>query len=912
MINEEWKEMGRQAFQEKKWNRYKRNLKEHLDKEGHSEDKINEAIEQFKLELGQELPEKVEDVNPFKSQDNLLGSIFYYARKRGNLKYESLFTSLDMEDIAIKASINSSSELTKAKNKLEEFKEAEHPAKNKEVIVRNLNLLEKKLEGRERQLDQVSKLPERRKRINLGWMEEIGNLPLGRWETREKVYNYWEGIHKKHKAVVKSFDEFNEKAQKVINDTSDKDLEDALEDTKKLYQGKFLDDSSIIPNYVLKLQPFMMQIEQNFPAALSLIGKFLELKGIAEDEDIVTFTPSSDEGMGRDAVSEGASVSGKEATEGEFMQARTGSTTYEGGKAVGGSGASASITINQEAKDIFDEVKQIKLTSKRNNAVTVDPIFWYKYNDDYEDISIPMANLREIRGILTGEYEGGKDSHQPLLNLLPTLKEKYGDEFMSWFEKWAENMALGRNKGPFYLPISPFIEDEYYKDINTANKIVEFGSKDKTTGFGVHELSTGAKNKKGTVLWQEFNNGKKGQESEKEITDNILDKTNNLTQEFLEVLTSLGKEINDSFDVYNEKATDTETDSKQVYGNLGAIKQISSQGVNRTLVPEMTKSWNKLMEAMYDYYIEPMSGKFFIQGKEKPRWATSNAWLNLSKMVKDKQGKLVSPIGSLLDKGMSDITVKDIEQLIKFMQMATRGNIIAEDNTLLSEARKTSKALDNMFGEQFSEKNKISVLNVVYEVMPSATLKGSPKAVRRFFKGLEDKDEIKSEYKSKKNFPIDMLRHAINLPEFTAFYGLSDYRAGAPKKESDIFGEKGGKTRAEKQRVVAMDEDMHNALLRLDKLFDSFYQMDDVNKSLLYAHDTIRKMQDKNIVKSYLSLTDVDQMGLVIDKIHKEHRMDLTATEIDKIVKAVSSYKSISSNYGINEEVVYKIKAMFR
>ena len=53
-------------------------------------------------------------------------------------------------------------------------------------------------------------------------------------------------------------------------------------------------------------------------------------------------------------------------------------------------------------------------------------------------------------------------------------------------------------------------------------------------------------------------------------------------------------------------------------------------------------------------------------------------------------------------------------------------------------------------------------------------------------------------------------------------------------------------------------------------------------------------------------------MGLVINKIHREHRMDVTATEVDKIVKSVSSYESISRNYGINEEVVYTIKAMFR
>ena len=53
-------------------------------------------------------------------------------------------------------------------------------------------------------------------------------------------------------------------------------------------------------------------------------------------------------------------------------------------------------------------------------------------------------------------------------------------------------------------------------------------------------------------------------------------------------------------------------------------------------------------------------------------------------------------------------------------------------------------------------------------------------------------------------------------------------------------------------------------------------------------------------------------MDLVINKVHDEHRIDLTATEIDRMVKSVSSYKSIANNYGLNEEVVYTVKALFR
>ena len=53
-------------------------------------------------------------------------------------------------------------------------------------------------------------------------------------------------------------------------------------------------------------------------------------------------------------------------------------------------------------------------------------------------------------------------------------------------------------------------------------------------------------------------------------------------------------------------------------------------------------------------------------------------------------------------------------------------------------------------------------------------------------------------------------------------------------------------------------------------------------------------------------------MDDVLTKMEVEYNMNLTATEIDMIVKAVSSYSSIASNYGIHEESVYTIKAMFR
>ena len=108
------------------------------------------------------------------------------------------------------------------------------------------------------------------------------------------------------------------------------------------------------------------------------------------------------------------------------------------------------------------------------------------------------------------------------------------------------------------------------------------------------------------------------------------------------------------------------------------------------------------------------------------------------------------------------------------------------------------------------------------------------------------------------------------------------------------------------------DKELYNELKALDAVFDEFYKMDEINAAMLEAHDTIRKMNNEPIFSAHLSLDSIEDMDLIINKLHLEQNMEVTATEVDKIVKAVSSYESIAANFGINEESVYTIKALFR
>jgi len=902
MITEDWKEKAKEAWENQKWDEFSEDLYDHLETTNPdaSEEALDKEINELRDELATQLPEgKQKDVNPFEEFNKLVSKIFDWRNKKRNVNYEDLFVSgFDLDNVKVKRQIDDEDKIDKAKNDLESLSQSGHPAvtddTQKGEINKNIDFLKKLLDKRKSKLEQA-RVSGSKKKINLGWIEEIGNLPYGRWETRERIYDYWEGIHKKHTIVVDAFEDFNKAANELFEKNKDETLKEALSEVQDLYQKKYLQGNIIIPNYVLKLNSFSMEVEEGLPFAIRLIGKFLELKGISEDEDIseapkaqVEVAGKEDERVGENVEHEGVFDTLHEEDRPKFVE---------------------TASMSPAVQEVVDETEKIKLTTK-TKAIPVDPIFWYKYSDEYEDMPIPIGDLRKLRNLLIG---GGE--YRSLLSMMPVFKEnqQLTDEFISKFDEWANNISMTRKKAPYHLPISPFIEDEYYAR-QQPKELLEF-----TTGVQTPEKSklknvlevreTSTKLPKDTGLFfQDFARGKKGKKQKKVINEQYLDEVNEMTEDFLEVLTTFGKEVRDAFDVYNERISEEDhKDGGSLGGSFGAIKQIASQGINRKLPTELTEQWNDLMNAMYEYYIEPLSGKFYVQAKERPRWSTGSAWLNLSKMVRDKQGQLVSPIGSLLEKGMDDIRKKDIDALITFMSLATQGTLVDDEKRLWQTARRASKALNEIFGQQFDKKNKISVLNVIKGAMPTADIKNQTKALQRFFGDLKpDKD------RRRKNYPIDMLRHAINLPEFTAFFGVSSYRAGAPKREPDVFGEGGSDPRAEKKLAIGMDKDLYASLLRLDRLFDEFHKMDEINESLLYAHDTIRKMENKPIVKSSLSLTDVDHMGLVINKIHKEHRMDLTATEIDRIVKAVSSYESISRNYGINEEVVYTVKAMFR
>lgn len=664
-------------------------------------------------------------------------------------------------------------------------------------------------------------------RIDFGWAEEVGDLPLGKLETRQRVYDYWADIHGKHGAVLEATENLISVAKGLVEEQEvDKDsafqelntahgmVEDYLknvDDLEKIYNMG-------IPNYVLQLPAFELKVPDDFHSSILLLDSFLDLKGVMDEKE-----------------------------EGEEKE-----------EEVAGGGKDLPVTRdNPQDRSLPAPTRRRKQPKVfDSNKIEVDPIFYYQYEDEYKGVKIPLAQIKKVRKMLDG-YEDNFGEELAGLKYL-YLNDEELDEFDDWFDDYENMVTQASSKSNrFFLPISPFVE-KYMDDS-------DYGSEG------------GAK---------------------------IASRTsemNEITFDFLEAINSLIEIQRTQFSTYQRKKTD---DAGTIIEGLGQrtsgaragqdtpnpITDVFGERPEKTVL-ELDKAWNDLLSALNEYYLLPMQGKNYVQAKERPRWATSHASLVLS--IKNAK---TNPLGTLLDRmvteGVEGLKPSHMNNIGDFIEHVRTGGS-RFDRKIWNKGKRAVKALDSIFGKQFHDKNMESIGYIIYDMGKKLNATSIINNPPTYWSKLED---YHSDYKKgSTTYPIEQLRHALNTPEFTAWMGLSEGREQADKKP---WGHQNKK--------------LVEAVTKLDKIFDTFHKMDEINAALLNAHDAIRKMQSSPIIYSNLSLHSIDHMDLVINKIHKEQRMDLTATEIDKIVKAVASYESIAKNYGLNEEVVYTVKAMFR
>jgi len=87
---------------------------------------------------------------------------------------------------------------------------------------------------------------------------------------------------------------------------------------------------------------------------------------------------------------------------------------------------------------------------------------------------------------------------------------------------------------------------------------------------------------------------------------------------------------------------------------------------------------------------------------------------------------------------------------------------------------------------------------------------------------------------------------------------------------------------------------------------------DAMYKAYVEALDTLKSNRGEKIYKAYFDFNDVGDVEYVLDLIEKEDHIDLYARDIEGIIKSYDSFNTLSSYYGISDDIIYKVKGLFR
>lgn len=87
----------------------------------------------------------------------------------------------------------------------------------------------------------------------------------------------------------------------------------------------------------------------------------------------------------------------------------------------------------------------------------------------------------------------------------------------------------------------------------------------------------------------------------------------------------------------------------------------------------------------------------------------------------------------------------------------------------------------------------------------------------------------------------------------------------------------------------------------------------DIENSLMKAIDLLRKGNGLMVYKAHLDMANIDDVSTVSDLIKKENRVDLYAQDMETILNSHNkTFKELSKQIGVSEEVIYKVRGLFR
>ena len=514
-------------------------------------------------------------------------------------------------------------------------------------------------------------------------------------------------------------------------------------------------------------------------------------------------------------------------------------------------------TEEEEAQDIA----QRRLETIKNYD-EVDPYFAILLAKNPKLIKVNENTIEQAIEQISDLYEYGESN---VGQEIKQLHLKQIDRFMNLY-KTAANIA---NSPPFYLHLTD--NPDNVKAIETALSIAN------QQQVGIQSNKIGENNIDTKTL------------SYKNAADYINTET-------IKLMTLLGEMIEVTnkttrLPLKRPKGGKIVAEKQTAFINPSFIERSSTSG---ELNEKLISSIPGVLKALQEYYFTPL-GSEFVVFDDLPEFATSTAFRK-TKVILDKNYNNLL-VKKLVEDEIMVVRDKDFDKITKFFKELRKGSEVEYNKLLADKATNAINGLMKVYGGLYEEKDDedSSIRDIIidrYEDLFGAILYDLAEADLSHEELISEKwgDHLLTYFVNRYNQQEYDLENLFTL--------LAD-----PTYETLI-----AKSDSESNHVIDAVKRLKSELSRTE-VKDT---IGEISKAMLDTYDTLRMLLNKKVYKASLDIDDYDEVDFVVRKIQNENKVNIMVSEIESVLCKQESYEKIAKSVGFSEEIVYKIKGLFR
>ena len=512
------------------------------------------------------------------------------------------------------------------------------------------------------------------------------------------------------------------------------------------------------------------------------------------------------------------------------------------------------------AGEYTQEQAEIQETLKRYDEIHVDPLFAMVVKSDNSKLDYLYTDevLAQAKESIKLHMAQGRPD---LIETLWSVYEQHIDKFLNNYKQ--AQQIINEEGNSFYLPIM---------DESTNMNIIE--SLNIKGGFVVEYIDwTGTSNETEPMKYSE---------AVKFVNTNV--------KKFVKVLAKTLKLVPS---IYAVSGMAKKKKVKGVGSGFSERADIGGQvGGSDPRLPEVDEEIMQDLEETWDmmrkYYIEPFESRY-VFNEDPPDFYTDKVFEDL-RLALEEDAVYLS-LKSILDPMRGDPPIKgeDLEN----MSIAIAGINEGSMQTLDTDTKKDWARFCNGY------------INL--------------------FQGVGRKPEKYMEMRRNVKAVVGSLLYDIGLNTFTQEELQKEKFMG---RKLTYWKDKQEDSNIELERIIGLlvsrgfqkfieridDENLTSQYKRLKGTItrNNTLKITSITRAMLAAKDLLLKMQGNKVYKGTMDIHDVDNISFIIDLIQKENKIDLYATDIEKIVKHEGAFNTVATDMGLHEDIIYKVKGMFR